>query len=93
MSETKRHSEGGTMILLRAHRDRCPLRQSAEALEGFVVEGEDGGQRGCRVGCPVRSSRNGAPEPPVAGSIEEALETAAAVGFPGGQGGSINREE
>lgn len=44
-------------------------------------------------GCLVHSSRNGRPQPPIAGSIEEALETAAVVGFTGGLGGSIGREE
>jgi hypothetical protein len=100
----------GDMILLRAHRDHCPLCRSAEALKGFMVEGEDGRQRFCCVaclktllpqrsipepfgGCLVRSSRNGALAPPMAGSIREALETAAVAGFPGGLGGTIHREE
>jgi hypothetical protein len=44
-------------------------------------------------GCLVRSSRNGTPVPAMGGSIEEVLETAAVVGFPGGLGGTIHREE
>jgi hypothetical protein len=41
----------------------------------------------------ARGYTPGLGKPPVAGSIEEELETAAVVGFPGGLGGSINREE
>src|SRR5262249_161605 len=39
------------MILLRAHRDHCPICQSVEVLKGFMVECGDGGQRFCCVAC------------------------------------------
>ena len=60
--------------------------RSAEFLKGFGAEGGDGVSR-------IDSSRNGTPAPAMAGSIEEVLETAAVVGFPGGLGGTIHREE
>jgi hypothetical protein len=44
-------------------------------------------------GCLVRSSRNGRPVPPMAGSWEEYAVTAAVAGFAGGLGGTIHREE
>jgi hypothetical protein len=96
------------MVMLRARRDHYTLFQSEGLVHGLVVESKEGDRRLCYVtyfkslladrsiATPFgrRLNRSGKQDtPPMAGSNEEAMQTARVVGYPGGLGSCMRREE
>jgi hypothetical protein len=96
------------MVMLRAHRDHHALCQSEGLVHGLVVEDKEGDRRFGRVAClkslspdrsiptPLGMCPNGSGKQntaPMAGSSEEAMQTARGVGYPGGLESCMRRGE
>ena len=94
------------MVMLRAHRDHYALCQSEGLVHGLVVAGKECDRRFYRVACfkslltdrsiPTRfgrrQNRSGKQDTaPMAGSSEEAMQTARVVGYPGVLGSFMRR--